>query len=164
MAKLFVTNCTKKIKEFHFWVPEVGRPIHQKVAPGQQVQLYKDAPLDDLKKIVEQHIKYGWVEASQAHKAKGFVGVCYSYNEPTNLDELGGVLEKNDEALDQLSQDTRKESLAALNDSIERSLEEAGIPQELNRLETSIQEESKPGESGEKMKENMKINKNAKAD
>ena len=163
MAKLFVTNCTKKIQEFQFWVSEVSRPIHQKVNPGQQAQLYKDAPIDDLKKIVEQHLKYGWVESTQAHKAKGFVGVCYSFDNPTNFDDLGGVLEKNDEALDQLSLETRKESLAALNDSIERSMSDAGVPQELTKLETSIQEESKPGDTGEKMKENIKINKNAKA-
>lgn len=162
MAKLFITNCTKKTKEFNFWVPEVGRPIHQKVSPGQQVQLYKDASIDDLKKIVDQHLKYGWVESTQAHKAPGFVGVCYSYNEPTNFDDLGGVLEKNDEALDELSKNTRKESLAALNDSIERQLQEAGVPQELNKLEATIQEESKPGDNGEKLKENMKIDKTAK--
>jgi hypothetical protein len=157
MAKLYIANCTKQVQEFHYWAPEVPRPMRQMIPIGEQILVYKDAPLEDLEKIVEQHRSYGLVEASEAAKQKGFVGLVYSFDKPIKGEGIIETIEHNDVVLDEQSQEYRTEAAVALNNSVANALAESGVPGSLTKLEIGIKEESKPGDNSNKLEEKIEV-------
>lgn len=162
MAKLYIANCTKHNQELHYWASEVTRPMRQIVPMGQQVQVFRDAPREELEHIVTQLRRYGLVEAPEADRMKGFVGMCFSFDTPVGEEKIYGVMEKNDVVLDQKSQEYRTEAAVALNAQVEQNLKEMGVSATLNSLEVGLQEEAKVGDNSAKMEETILVSKKNK--
>jgi hypothetical protein len=103
MAKLYVANLTSQEHNFHYRMPaEEGwsrRVQVQTIAPGGQQQIHAEAPIQVIEAIIDQHRQYGLIEASEVHKYKGFVGICFSIDKPMDMDLLHLGVDHNQGAL-----------------------------------------------------------------
>jgi len=97
----------------------------QIIAGGAQQQIYGEAPLIVLDRIVEQHRQYGIVEASDLIRFKGFARLVYSFDEPVPLDKLHYGVDHNQGALFDLALQQRQEGAAAFSLAVEQNLMEA---------------------------------------
>lgn len=143
MAKLYVANATKQNQEFHFWTPETRRPLIQTILPGQQVQIWQEAPRDQLEQIIRQHEIYGIKPASELDRNREYVGLVYQLDKPIVSDRIEQALMKNDEVLQEQALQRRKESAASLDDVMTRDSADAGVT--LQGLSVEVREEERPG-------------------
>ena len=82
MARLFIANCKKQAEDFNYRIPEVVRTYVQSIPAGGQIEVYRDAPMDVLEGIVEQHRMYGLVNVSEIDRTKEFANLCYQFDKP----------------------------------------------------------------------------------
>jgi len=143
MARLYVANATKQNQEFHFWAPDNRRPLIQTILPGQQVQVWNEAPRDQLEQIVRQHEIYGIKPASELDRNREYVGMVYQFDKPIVSDRIEQALTQNDQALQKQALERRKESAAALDEAMTRDSAEAGV--QLQGLSVEVREEERPG-------------------
>lgn len=126
MARLYVANLGHQPHEFHYRLPagdRLGDKDHvQTILPGTQQQIYTDAPISTLEAIVDQHRQFGIIEASEVIRTKGFVGRCFSFDEPIKSDLLGYAVDSNKGVLYDLGAARRQELAAAADLSVERHL------------------------------------------
>lgn len=138
MSLLYVANTTKQHHDFLYQIPELEkyRLGVQKIPAGQQVVIYKDAPLPVIEAIIKQHEKYGLMPVDDVVKTKGFVGLCYSIDKPVPLDKLHHAFDHNLGVLHDRSEQMKKEAAIAIGGQVENHL---GGPVE--SLEVEIVEE-----------------------
>jgi hypothetical protein len=129
MAKLYIANLSKQVHEFHYRVPaEVGYSRQAQIRtilPGTQQQIHSEAPLVVLEAIVDQHRQYGLIEATEVHKAKGFVNLCFSFDVPVNLDQLNYGVDHNQGALFDQGLRNREEAAVAFDHAVDSNLQDA---------------------------------------
>jgi len=150
MAKLFIANCTKTLKELNYHVREQVKTFRQPIKIGHQVQIWKDASIEELQYIVDQLMKYGLRDAREAYKDKNFVGLCFSFDKPVKADLLEAMIEKNYKLLDDRAQEARVNSALVLNHRIQKEMQETGLPGGLRELSVTVKEEKRPGENIDK--------------
>lgn len=157
MAKLYIANCTKQHQDFQYRIPETGKITQQHIAAGAQAIIYKDASVHELEAIVVQHAHYGLVTDREARKTKDFVGLCYSIGEPVKLDTIAEVMEHNDQALEQRSQEVREESVQATEHQMREGLQETtGNGEGMSDVSVEIIEQKAPNDnSGETFKQTI---------
>lgn len=158
-TKLFIANCTKQVQEIHYKIPENSKTFVQKINIGEQILVYREASREDLEAVVKQLSRYGLKDAKEAYKSKGFTGLCFSFDDPVKIDQILEVMEKNDNALDERSQEMRKNAAIATNNGIEEGLEQQGGKTKLKKLSQSIQEVEKPGQENLSFSENINVDK-----
>lgn len=153
MTKLYVANTTKQVQQFHYWVGETQRPLVQEIPVGGQILVYKaDAQRHELEKIIEQHERYGLVNVNEIDRTKAFIGCCYRYDEPVDIEKIMRAITHNDEVLQERGVESRKNSVAALDGTLRGS---AG--NDLMNLETEVTEIAPKGSDNDTMKENIAI-------
>jgi hypothetical protein len=156
--KLFIANTTKHNQELLYRVPEMNRVFQQKIKPGEQVLIYQDSPKDVLEYILWQHTntpKPFCIPEDEAAKHKGFVGLIYSFDKPIRSDKIEGQFEKNDEALVEEGAELRKQSAAAMSQTIDGQAAEMGA--NVSDFEMSVTEQSRKGSHGESKQLNESI-------
>lgn len=148
MTKLFIANCTKTHQDVHYTVRELNKVFKAPIKIGCQVQVWRDAPKEELEYIVDQLRKYGLKDSKEAYKDKNFVGLCYSFDKPVQADFLEAMIEKNYQLLDDKAQEDRVNTALVLNHSIQSSMEQNGMPGSLRDLSVTVKEEKRAGDIG----------------
>lgn len=145
--KLFIANCTKQHAEFAYRIPETGKLTSQPIQAGQQIIVYKDAPKHELQAIVDQHSQYGLVAAKDVKRTDTFIGMCYNFEEPVDIEYVMLAAEHNDEVLEQRSQQIREDLTSTIDHQVKTAAQELGSA--AKDVTVEITEEMKPGQSGE---------------
>jgi hypothetical protein len=146
MARLYIANCTKQRHEFLYRAPEQKNHIKQPIEIGSQIAVWKSdgtASRDDLQIIVEQHTAYGLVDVSEIDRTKHFVGMCYSFDKPVDIQKIMYTIESNDAVLEQRSLDLRKEGASVISHTLNQIASDAGNG--LNNVEIEVKEVVAPG-------------------
>lgn len=126
MPTLYVANASKQKHDFIYRIPEETSVRRQQIAPGAQIVVYQpNATLEVVKAIVDQHAIYGLVDVAEIDRRKPFVGLCYRFDKPINVEKIMQADEHNSGVLERESQEARKLSAAALHNAIERATEGA---------------------------------------
>jgi len=126
MPTLYVANCSKQKHDFIYRIPEETSIRRQQIAPGSQIVVYQpNSALEIVKAIVDQHAIYGLVDVADIDRRKPFVGLCYRFDKPINVEKIMQADEHNSGVLERESQEARKLSAAALHNAIERATEGA---------------------------------------
>jgi hypothetical protein len=137
MTTLYIANCTKQPHEFTYRVPvEDGEGLTrrvqvQRIDPGTQQRIHNETAMIVLEMIVDQHIKYGLKPVAEVVRTKDFVGLCYSFDKPVNLDRLGYTFDHNEGVQQEISEERREEVALAIDRGIFEQTEEArrmGMP------------------------------------
>jgi hypothetical protein len=146
MSHLYVANVTKQIVQFAYRLPERQGVIIQPIPIGGQVKISplggrEDLSTPEIDAILDQHRKYGLIPVGEIDSSKTpFHGMCYSVDKPISVDKLHRAMTRNEDALEQLGKDIRKEAAIAVNNQIEGT-----IGENLRQLEMSITEEEPRG-------------------
>lgn len=129
MATLYVANCTNQFYTFSYRIPAdegYGKRTHEQVIlPGQQMRIYADAPLKVLEAIVEQKRPYGIVHVSEVVRTKQFVGICYEFDKPVDLERFQYAVDHNHGVLVERGEELRQEAALATNLAINTAVQDA---------------------------------------
>lgn len=143
MAKLYIANCTKQRHDFLYRAPEQKHHVKEPIEIGAQIMVWKDAPREELIGIVEQHEIYGLIPVSDIDRTKHFVGMCYSFDKPIDVNKIMYTVENNDSVLEAGALEARKESAQVISHSLGQIAQDSGNG--LNSVEVEIQEMTRPG-------------------
>jgi len=143
MAKLYIANCTKQRHEFMYRAPEQKNPVTQVIEIGSQIMVWKDEPRDVLLNIVEQHEHYGLISVADIDRTKHFVGMCYQFDKPIDVNKIMYTVENNDTVLEQRALDARKEAAQVISHSLSQVAADTGNG--LNSVDVEIKELPPPG-------------------
>jgi hypothetical protein len=142
MPELFVGNVSKQIVHFAYRALERSGIVTQIIPIGGQVRIAPSGTntnltTQEIDAILGQYKKYGITDISEIDTSrKPFDGLCYSIGKPISADKLRKAMKKNEDALDALGRQMRKEAALAVNSQIEQQI---GAP--LRNLEMSFAEE-----------------------
>lgn len=142
MASLYIANCSKQPHEFLYRMPAEGpaersRVRSVRIEAGTQQMLVADAAPVVLEAIVEQHRQYGLVPVTEVTNARTFVGLCYSFDKPVDLNRLEFAVEHNQGVL--LERGEQQREAAAI--TVARTLEDQ-IGEPMRAVETQLLEDS----------------------
>lgn len=136
--QLFVANLTKQDHDFVYRTKsDKNRTKVQLIPTGQQRQIFTNAEHEDLDHIVKQHSPYGMLPEKEVLPGRTFVGLCYSFDKPVNLERFMVAEERNSSALVQLGVDVRSLQAAAIDSAIDDNAGSATV----NRLEVQTVQE-----------------------
>lgn len=156
MTVLYVANCSRFVQDFLFRVPEVTQLFSTTIPMGGQNRVYKDTDKATLEHIVKQHVIYGIVHVSEIDRTKDFVGLCYSYDKPINVESIMQAVAHNDEVLERSGHELRKQQAAALSNTLDSNL--AGSKEKLQNLEVEVLEQPKNAtDNSAKMSETISV-------
>lgn len=129
MARLYIANLSRQDHDFWYRVPAeegfVKQAQFRKIHKGTQQQIHNEAPRVVLEAIVEQHRQYGLIEASEVTKTKDFVGLCFSFDQPVNLDQMNYGVDHNSGVLYDRGVRNREEAALAADQAFETTLVDA---------------------------------------
>lgn len=143
MAKLYIANCTRQRHEFIYRAPEQKNPVTQVIDIGQQIMVWKDAPKDELNNIVEQHEHYGLINVANIDRSKFFVGMCYQFDKPIDVNKIMYTVENNDTVLEERALKARKQAATVISHSLNQVAQDAGNA--LGNVDVEIKELAQPG-------------------
>ena len=119
--KLYIGNCSKQVINFTYRSPDQDKIIEQTIPIGAQVQVYKDTDSAALDYIIAQHILYGLTKVSDIDRTKAFIGACYQFDKPIDVEKIVIASTHNDDALALAGHEYRKQAAVALNDQLNQN-------------------------------------------
>lgn len=134
MSQLFVANLTRQPHDFQYRVPGEEERMRQSVQtqtipPGQQMRIHNEAPLAVLEAIIDQHRAYGLVPVEEVVKFKGFVGLCYAFDKPVDVDRMSYAVDHNQGVLQERGVEQREAAAVAVDQILGQQAEEQHLPQ-----------------------------------
>lgn len=140
MTTLFVANTTQQDHLFVYRVPEESGTRTQRIVAGTQARIYNDTDMRILAHIAQQHAQYGLIPVEEVPRHRKFIGMCFSFDKPIDLERLQLAYEHNEGVLEKMGEENRAEVAAAVANDLTTV---AG--QEVGHIEVEIVEETKPG-------------------
>ena len=119
--KLYIGNCSKQVINFTYRSPDQDKICEQTIPIGAQVQVYKDADSAALDYIINQHVLYGLVKVSEIDRTKAFIGACYQFDKPIDVEKIIVASTHNDEVLALVGHEYRKQAAVALSDQLNQN-------------------------------------------
>lgn len=159
--RMFVANATRQVVTFLYRIPDSSGLRAQDIPIGGQVQLSQDLPVESVNAIVEQHQRYGMVEAAQAYRSKVFTGLCYSLGSPVKMDTIAALIDHNTEKLVERGQQIRQEAAVSANNIHGDELRESGRPEILRNFEASVHEVERVGQVDTPFEETISVSRDA---
>lgn len=156
MTKLFIANCTKQIHDFLYLVPETKRLMMTRIGIGEQAAIYQDTQIEVLEGIVAQHQRYGLVPVNEINRTRAFIGLCYQFDKPIDMEKVVLAINHNDEVLIERGATYRKEAAVSFNNMIERDIAD-GAPGRLKEVEVEVIEDTKGVQDQDLMKESILV-------
>ena len=157
MARLFIANCKKQAEDFNYRIPEVVRTYVQNIPAGGQIEVYRDATMDILEGIIEQHRMYGLVNVSEIDRTKEFANLCYQFDKPITQNQIMYGIEHNSDVLEVRGNEMRKKAAVAINNNLERAAEESGN-NKVKAVEVGIKEEkTDQGDTASKLEQTVRV-------
>jgi hypothetical protein len=143
MTKLYIANTTNQNKEFLYKIPSIDAEKNFRVVipAGGQALIYQDAEHQLLMRVIDQHLMYGLVPVSQIDRTKHFIGMCYQFDQPIDVEKIQYALAHNEAETERQSHEIRKQSAAALSGTIDQVM--MGSEQKLASLEVEMLEQPK---------------------
>lgn len=141
MPELYIGNVSKQICQFAYRALEKSGVVIQPIPIGGQVRIAPNGSkvnltTPEIDYIIGQHRKYGIASVDELDKNRSpFSGLCYSIDKPISAEKLRRAMQKQEEALNELGSQMRKEAALAVNSQIEGQI---GRP--LRQLEMSFEE------------------------
>jgi len=146
MPTLYVANASKQKHDFIYRIPEETSIRRQQIPAGGQITVYQpNASAEVLAAIIDQHSRYGLMDIAEIDRRKPFVGLCYRFDKPIQVEKIMQADEHNAGVLQRESQEARKLSAAALHNAIDRATEGAV---KLESLELEVVEQNGSTEPG----------------
>ena len=139
--QLIIANCTKQPHDFTYRVPGTGQLRRQPIPAGGNSRIHEDAPEHILREIIAQHAHYGLIDAKTIDQRRGFIGLCFSFDKPVDVQKILYADEANTGVLEATAHELGKERAAAIAGQIEDQLGE------VTRVEVEVVEDSKPGDN-----------------
>ena len=160
MTKLYIANCTKQTRVFHYRLPE-GGPKSIPIDIGSQVRIPGVESTEAANAVIEQHRVYGIRSVDDARKTKvEFTGVVYSIDKPVSIENMQIVLRLNDDELNRRGQKMRAEAAVAAAQNTKQNENLQGNGPKLAGLEQTITEIRKDGGEPE-VQEGVRVDNNA---
>jgi hypothetical protein len=148
MPKLFVANVSKQIHQFAYRALERNGVIIQPIPIGGQITIAPNGTNTDLTTpeidfILNQNRKYGLVSIEELDNSKDFRfnGICFSIGKPLTTERLRRAMQRNEEVLEAMGREIRKEAAVAAHQRIEEEIGET-LPK---GLRVSIEEQEPRG-------------------
>jgi hypothetical protein len=146
MPTLYIANASKQRHDLIYRIPEESAPRRQQIPAGGQIVVYQpNASMEVLSVVVEQHLKYGLMDVAEIDRRKPFIGLCYRFDKPIDVEKIMQADEHNSDVLDEQSLDARKLSAAALHGAI---TEATGGAASIESLELEVVQQNGPGQPG----------------
>jgi hypothetical protein len=141
MPDLYIANASPQKVEFYYRLRGTPAARYQPIPIGGQVKISGELSDLDIKDIIDQHARYGFVPAHEAHKVAGnFGGLVYSIGTPVAVSKIMDAASVRLEKLKKEGEIIRKEAAVSLSNQMETELGETAT---LNSLAISIQEEDR---------------------
>ena len=142
MSTLYIANCTRQPHDFLYRVPgedmqTLRRVQLQRIPAGGQMRIHTEAPLSALQAIIDQHRDYGLMPVDEVVKTQGFVGLCYSFDKPVDLERLQYAFDHNQGVLQERGQKQREDAAVAVDQALEGQI---GTP--MTQTDVQVLEES----------------------
>lgn len=154
MPKLFVANCTKQRHEFIYRAPESTQTVKREIEPGAQIAIEGTTTLFDY--VIAHHGIYGLVDFKDVEKGKGYNGLVYRLDKPVDVDAIEAGLGHNDQALTDMSTETRQAAAAASGKTLDESARYDGA--KLTGLQVEVVEQTKgPDDNDTKMRQTIDV-------
>jgi hypothetical protein len=143
MPTLYIANTSKQKHDFVYRIPEENGTKRQLIPAGGQITVYQaGATSEVLKSIIDQHLQYGLIDVADIDRRKPFVGLCYRFDKPIDVEKIMHADEHNAGVLTQISQEARKLSAVAAHAKIN---EDANL---VDGFELEIVEQNRKGDPG----------------
>ena len=136
MPALYVANLSKQHHQFLFHRRENPQVIPEHIPVGSQIRIGGNLTMDDIEDIIKQHLPYGLKSVKELKRTQSFSGLCYSIDEPVQMDSFDVALEKNDDVLNANAEERRQTAAEAIADSNRKLAGEAGLPLQRTEVET----------------------------
>ena len=159
--KLFIANTTKQRHDFTYRKPETGRLVHHPINAGAQVVVL-DGTAAEIDVIIQQHARYGLIDATNIDQNRVHIGRCYSIDKPVPAQVIENAMRDNDGHLNREAHERRQASVVATSHSLNeqdngfRGELEVSAEQRLNatddRDETDFVDETLAVSAGSKKK------------
>ena len=140
MPSLYITNCTRQVHRFMYRTANAQHPIQIDLAGGEQKLISDKLSAEDIEKIITHHRAYGMVESNERPNAKA--PLRYSIDKPMNFDRVATGVQQVDGALIDEGVARRAAAAVAISSQIEQNLFERQLPDRLQKVEVSTQEDS----------------------
>lgn len=119
--KCYIANASAQVQELYFWLPEVSRPVMQRLNMGQQELLaHRELTKDQLDAVLAQLHPYGVANIKDIDREKKFSGLCYQLDKPINVEDLKNGVQRNQEVLEARSREAREMSTAAIHEDLQK--------------------------------------------
>ena len=129
----------------------------QSIPAGGQIEVYRDATMDILEGIIEQHRMYGLVHVSEIDRTKEFANLCYQFDKPITQNQIMYGIEHNSDVLEVRGNEMRKKAAVAINNNLERAAEESGN-NKVKAVEVGIKEEkTDQGDTASKLEQTVRV-------
>lgn len=150
MTKLYIANCSKQVHHLVYRAPGQDRLASQDIAPGTQQVVWKETSREDLDFIIEQHLPYGLRPASEVMNSHQFIGLCFQFDKPIDVDKIVSAYETNDSHLKKRGEEIRKETASAMSHDLADKYEG-------NLKSIEVIEEDKGGDSVTSVNETIQL-------
>lgn len=140
---LYVANLSRNVLEFTYRVAGENRYFTTKIMPFGQESIYPRGTSDEHADIVDQNRPYGLIAVSDIDRTRTFIGMCYQFDKPIQPDKMIPVARHNDDVLNREAQESRKITAIAMDESLARTAQEAGM--KFNGLEIGLEEQEQKG-------------------
>ncbi len=151
MSKMYIANTTKQDHVFTYRVPDdesatMSRPRAITIRAAAQVALPDNMNTPQIDAIIQQHGRYGMVDAKEIDRTKPFIGLCYSIDRPVSLDTIRHGLGHNDKVLVERGRKMREEAGVAAFQQAEQNMfelsQQSGEQMGLGAMEVEIVEQN----------------------
>lgn len=149
---LYIGNCTNQVHDFNYRTSkEPGRAALKQLIPiGGQIKIPLNLDQKTIDYILEQHSRYGLVDASTIDRAKPFIGLVYSVDKKISASQIMRGLNHNTEQLVLRGQRQQEAAAIAVNSTIEKNLNDTtGLPVKTHAMEVEVEpDRSSPRREG----------------
>jgi hypothetical protein len=153
--KLYIANCSKQDHQFTYMITENPRPFMERIRAGAQILI--DRSIEDVNQIINQHLRYGLMEATKVKK--GFGGIAYRLEKPISVQSIEAGIEQRDQEMIDRALEARKITAVASDQLISNKAQEMGLRQK-SGLELEVVEEKKnAGDNEPKFNETIEVQK-----
>ncbi|MCU6240787.1 hypothetical protein [Enterobacter asburiae] len=115
--KLFIANTTKQRHDFTYRKPETGRLVYHPINAGAQA-VVMDGTAAEIDAIIQQHSRYGLIDATNIDQNHVHIGRCYSIDKPVSARVIENAMRDNDGHLNREAHERRQAALIATSNSL----------------------------------------------
>lgn len=142
---LYVANCTAQNYLFPYLLPEDRKLRHKMIPMGGQTMIHsRDATREEMAAIVKQHEVYGIRDANTIDQARGFMGICYSFEKPIPVSKILAANRQNQETAAKQAQNQRQDAAAAMHHLMMDQARQDNVPIPRS-FEMQVEEVTSPG-------------------